>query len=122
MVNAETCVLIYTTWPDAARAEAAGRIFVAEKLVACVNILGEATAIYEWQGEVQQETECPMLMKTRKTHVGAVIAAVKRLHPYDVPAIAVLPIEGGDPEFLAWIVNQTARQPVSSEDIDSERR
>ena len=116
MADAEKIVLIYTTWPDTARAEAAGRSLVAEKLVACVNILGAATAIYAWQGEVQQETECPMLMKTRRARVDDVITAVKRLHPYDVPAIAVLPIESGDPEFQAWIGAQTMTDSAGNSD------
>lgn len=108
MAEAQDYVLIYTTWPDAASAEGAGRSLVAGKLAACVNILGNATAIYEWQGEIEQETERPMLIKTQKARVEAVISNVKQMHPYDVPAIAVLPIDGGEPEYLAWIGTQTA--------------
>ncbi len=100
-------VLIYTTWPDSASAEAAGRALVQEKLAACVNILGAATAIYAWQGTLERDTEHPMLIKTRRALVPGVLAAVRRLHPYDVPAAAVLPISDGDPEFLAWISTQT---------------
>lgn len=107
MDDSDSRVLIYTTWPDAASAEAAARVLVAEKLVACANILGEATAIYAWQDKIEQETECPMLLKTRRARVDAVKETVKRLHAYDVPAIAVLPIEDGEPEFLAWIGAQT---------------
>ena len=116
MEDGKGYVLIYTTWPSAARAEAAGRSLVSEKLVACVNILGEAMAIYKWQGELQQEIECPMVMKTRKARVDDVVAVVKKQHPYDVPAIAVLPIEGGDPEFLAWIGAQTIMDSAGSSD------
>lgn len=101
-------VLIYTTWPDTASAEAAGRVLVAERLAACVNILGAATAIYAWQDAIERDTEHPMLIKTRAANVDAVAAAVRRLHPYDVPAVAVLAIAGGDGEFLEWISAQTA--------------
>lgn len=100
-------VLIYTTWPDVDRAEAAGRTLVLERRAACVNILAPATAIYEWQGEAQRDVEHPMLIKTRRGQVSGVVRAVRRLHPYDVPAVAVLPISDGDPEFLAWISTQT---------------
>lgn len=108
MGDDDQCVLIYTTWPDAALAEAAARALVADKLVACANILGSATSIYAWQGEIEQGTERPMLLKTCRGRVDAVKDSVKRLHPYDVPAIAVLPITDGEPEFLAWICEQTA--------------
>lgn len=113
-------VLIYTTWPDAGSAEAAGRVLVDEKLAACVNILGPATAIYAWQGVVEQATEHPMLIKTVTAQVPGVLDAVQRLHPYDVPAAAVVPIVDGNPEFLAWIEAQTiGPRAAADKDDDS---
>lgn len=107
MAEAGTAVLIYTTWPDSASAEAAAGALVAQGLAACVNILGPATAIYAWQGEIERDTEHPMLIKTRPANVDAVVATVRQMHPYEVPAVAVLPITGGDRDFLAWIGAQT---------------
>ena len=37
----------------------------------------------------------------------AVRAAVKELHPYDTPAILVLPIEGGEAGYLDWMMKET---------------
>jgi periplasmic divalent cation tolerance protein len=34
-------------------------------------------------------------------------AAVKASHPYDTPAILVLPIESVDETYLAWIMDST---------------
>ena len=101
-------VLFYTTWTDTDSAEAAGRALVADRLAACVNILGAATAIYSWQGAVERDAEHPMLVKTVAARVPGVLETVRRLHPCDVPACAVVPIVDGDPEFLAWIEAQTA--------------
>ena len=101
-------MLIYTTWPDAAQAEAAARRLVTNREAACVNVLGAATAIYSWQGEAQRDVEYPMLIKTRRDQVSAVVERVRRVHPYDVPAIAAWPLDDGAPEFLAWITLQTA--------------
>jgi periplasmic divalent cation tolerance protein len=36
------------------------------------------------------------------------MAETKRLHPYEVPALLVLPTEGGSPGYCAWIVSETA--------------
>ena len=101
-------VLIYTTWPDAAQAEAAGRQLVTDRAAACVNVLGPATAIYTWQGEAQRDVEYPMLIKTRRGRVGAVVEQVRGVHPYEVAAITVWPISDGAPDFLAWITSQTS--------------
>ncbi|MGI9477986.1 MAG: divalent-cation tolerance protein CutA [Hyphomicrobiaceae bacterium] len=113
-------VLIYTTWPDPDSAAAAGAALVAEKRAACVNILGPATAIYTWQGAVEQDTEHPMLIKTVRARVAGVIETVRRLHPYDVPAVAVVPIVDGDAEFLAWIAAQTAAPGATQDEGDDD--
>lgn len=121
MMDDGSCpVLVYTTWPNSDSAEAAGRALVAERLAACVNILGAATAIYAWQGEIERDTEHPMVIKTRAGNVDGVVATVRRLHPYDVPAVAVLPVTGGDGDFLAWIDAQTApAQPTNDGGSDA---
>ncbi|MFY0613124.1 MAG: divalent-cation tolerance protein CutA [Hyphomicrobiaceae bacterium] len=108
-------VLIYTTWPDTDSAEAAGRALVGGRQAACVNVLGVATAIYAWQGAIERDSEYPMLIKTVGAQVAGVIETVRRLHPYDVPAVAVVPIAGGDPEFLAWIEAQTHQNETIEE-------
>ncbi len=107
-------VLIYTTWPDAAQAEAAGRQLVSDRQAACVNVLGAATAIYSWQGAAQRDIEYPMLIKTRRGQVGTVVERVRGVHPYDVPALTVWPISDGAPDFLAWITTQTS--PLDASD------
>lgn len=108
MLQNSTPVLIYTTWPDTENAAVAGDELVSQGLAACVNILAPATSIYFWQSVVQRGVEVPMLIKTVSKHVDAVTAVVKKLHPFDVPAVAVFRMEGGNPAFLDWIALQTA--------------
>jgi periplasmic divalent cation tolerance protein len=48
-----------------------------------------------------------MIFKTRASLAEAVRAAVKDTHPYATPAIVVLPVEGGDPNYLGWINAET---------------
>jgi periplasmic divalent cation tolerance protein len=48
-----------------------------------------------------------MIIKTRASLTEAVLAETKRLHPYELPALLVLPIEGGSAEYCNWIVNET---------------
>jgi periplasmic divalent cation tolerance protein len=109
-------VLIYTTWPDVDAATAVGRELVAKKLAACVNVLSPATSIYMWDGATACDTEHPMLIKTVAGRSQTVMAMVRRLHPYDVPAIAVLDITGGDPAFLSWIGAQTRMLEVDGDE------
>jgi periplasmic divalent cation tolerance protein len=100
-------IILYTTWPEAALAEAVGAELVAKRLAACVNILGEMTSIYEWAGKAEQTREVPMLVKTTAAKAEAAIQALVAQHPYDCPCVVQLPVTGGHPAFLQWIATQT---------------
>ena len=106
-------VLVYVTAPNRDDALRMGRIVVSEQLAACANVLDGMTSIYRWNGELQQENEAVLLLKTRAELANQVVLRVQELHPYDVPAILVLPIEGGSKLFLAWLDEATEEVPQS---------
>lgn len=89
----ERAVFVYTTFPSVVEAEKAGRELVDARLAACVNILPGMISVYRWQGAVERAEETVMIVKTRRSLAEQVRASVKATHPYDTPAIAVLPVE-----------------------------
>jgi len=103
----ERAVLVYTTWPSIVEAEAAGRKIVEKRLGSCVNILPGMISHYWWEGKIDRAEEAVMLVKTRASLAGRVMAAVKELHSYTTPALMVLPLENVDPDYHAWIVKET---------------
>lgn len=103
----ERAVIVYTTWPSVVEAEAAGRAIVERRLAACVNILPGMISHYWWQGAIERGEEAVMIVKTRAALAEAVSAAVKALHSYTTPAILVVPVEGGDENYLGWIMAET---------------
>ena len=103
----DRAVFVYTTWPTAVEAEAAGRALVERRLAACVNILPGMISHYRWQGKVERAEEAVMLVKTRASVADAVSDAVKELHSYDTPAIVVLPLESVEKTYLAWLLAET---------------
>ena len=102
--------LVYTTCPDLATAEAVGGALVDSGLAACVNIIPGLVSIYSWHGVRQRDQEVVMLVKTRAAIAADVVAEITRLHPYDTPAVLVLPVTGGSEAFVGWIEAQTLRQ------------
>jgi periplasmic divalent cation tolerance protein len=100
-------VLILTTAPDDARAEALARTLVEERLAACVNIHGPMTSIYRWKGEVDREAERQLTIKTTRDRVPALEARVKALHSYELPEFVIVPIEGGSDAYLDWVRQET---------------
>ena len=105
----EKLVLIYSTYASPAEAERIGERLIDRGLAACVNIFPGMTSIYVWEGQRQRESETAMLIKTRAAMAAQVIAEVRALHSYSNPALLVLPIVEGSPDFLNWIAAQTAK-------------
>ncbi|NJM34330.1 MAG: divalent-cation tolerance protein CutA [Rhodomicrobium sp.] len=99
-------VLIYTTFPSLSDAKSAGAALVEARLAACVNIIPQMTAIYLWEGKLEESSEAAMIVKTAAARSQAVLEEIKRLHPYSLPARLVLPVTGGGADFLAWISKQ----------------
>jgi periplasmic divalent cation tolerance protein len=102
-----TLTMIYITTPSPQEALRIGRAVVADRLAACANVLPGITSVYRWQGEVQEEGETALILKTRSDLVERLTARVKELHSYDCPCVVALPIAGGNPDFLQWIAEET---------------
>ena len=96
-------VTVYATFTYAGQAQSIGMTAVEEGLAACVNILQPCRSIFRWQGETQSATETPALFKTTLDKADALIARIKELHSYDIPAIVVWPIERLSAEFADWV-------------------
>ncbi len=101
-------VLILTTAPAGPQAEQLARAVVDERLAACVNIGPPMTSIYRWQGSVEREQECQLVMKTTRACVAALERRLKELHPYELPEFLVLTTGGGSADYLRWVRDETA--------------
>lgn len=100
-------ILIITNFPDSKGATALAKKLVDEQLAACVNVLGECTSVYYWQGKTELACEIPVLIKTRKQHYVRVEQTIKAMHPYELPEVISVPVSGGLPAYLQWIANAT---------------
>lgn len=102
------CTITITT-PTLAEAKTLSQFLVTNRWIACVNIVPAITSIYEWQGQLEESTECLMIGKTRQEHIQAIMAWVKENHSYTCPEIIVTPIIEGHPDYLAWVQTNTQR-------------
>lgn len=101
-------LLVLTTCPDAGTARSLARALVEERLAACVNRLDGVTSTYVWQGEMREDGECLLLIKTAAAVFSRLEARLRSLHPYELPEILALPVEDGTPAYLDWIARSTA--------------
>lgn len=100
-------IVIFITAPSEDEAARIARSLVEARLAACVNIVRNARSIYAWQGNVEDDSEALMIVKTRKSLFNALSVKVRELHSYDVPEIIALPVIDGSEEYLAWLKEST---------------
>lgn len=100
-------VSVYAIFADSQEAERIGRIVVEERLAACVNILGACRSIYRWEGEIETAEEVPAIFKTHSWQADELIARIAALHSYDVPCIAVWPIDKLLRGYSDWVEGET---------------
>ena len=86
--------MIYVTASAPEEAARIGRALVQSRLVACANVFPAMTSIYRWRGEVREDTEVALVMKTRHGLIDAVVAKVNEMHVYDCPCVVALPSPG----------------------------
>jgi periplasmic divalent cation tolerance protein len=106
--DSNTKLLLFTNAPDREVAMRIARALVDARLAACVNVLSGCTSVYRWDGVVETAEEVPMIIKTRAGRYDEVEAAIRSLHPYELPEILTVPVVHGLSEYLEWVAEETA--------------
>ncbi len=101
-------MLIVTTCPDEAVAAGLGTALLERRQAACVSRLPGLHSSYHWEGRMTEDTEVLVLIKAPADRYAEIEASIRELHPYDVPEIIGLPVTAGLPDYLAWVVAETA--------------
>jgi periplasmic divalent cation tolerance protein len=101
------CIAVLVTVGAREEGERIAQALVAERLAACVNIVGPISSIYHWQGAVEHGQELLLIIKTRAALYGEVETRVKSLHSYQNPEVIALPISAGTAAYLDWLRGET---------------
>jgi len=111
-------VVAYVTTPNSDVAKGIASNLLKHKLVACCNILPAVRSMYFWDGEVKDDPEELMLIKTHKSLAKKVSDAIVRLHPYEVPEVIFAPIVEGHPAYLSWVADETHDKTAHMDQVD----
>ena len=106
----EPVLLILSNLPDRERALKLAAALVEDRLAACVNVLGECTSLYRWQGAVETASEVPVLIKTVASRYPRIEAAIRANHPYELPEIISVPVVAGLGAYLGWVAAESAEE------------
>jgi len=85
---------------------------VAERLVACGQVLGPMRSTFRWEGSMQHEQEWLALLKTSEPLVDRALARTSEMHSYEVPEILVTRVIGGHRPYLQWVLEETRSGPA----------
>ena len=72
-------------------------------MAACVNVVPGVRSFYRWEGEVQNDDEVLMIIKTDAGHLEQLTERLVAEHPYECPEVVALPIVGGYEGYLSWL-------------------
>ncbi len=86
-----------------------GRDVVKQGLAACANILALKKSIFQWEGELAEEPEFLMIVKSRSDLFEDLSIAIKRLHSYKVPEIVAMPVVKASSDYINWLVANTRK-------------
>jgi periplasmic divalent cation tolerance protein len=104
-------ILVLVTAPSADKAAELARALVEAQLAVCGNVIPGLRSIYRWEGQVHDEPEALLLLKTRASLFEPLRARVVQLHPYQVPEVLQLGVEAGHQPYLNWIYDNVRQPP-----------
>ncbi len=96
-------VMILSTIGTKTDAQTIAKKLIDSKKAACVNIIPGIQSVYEWEGELCNENEILLFIKTTKENEKNVYRLIDDIHPYETPEIISLPILHGSKDYLNWI-------------------
>jgi periplasmic divalent cation tolerance protein len=101
------CEIVITA-ADEAWLQQFTRSLVEDRLAACGQLISPIRSIYRWDDAVQDDTEVRVALHTRRSLAPAIVERARAEHSYEVPCVLVLPVENGNPDYLAWVVASTS--------------
>lgn len=102
-----TFYLVNTTTSNKENAVKIAKHLIENKLAACVNIVPEVTSVYRWDGNICEEQEFLLNIKTREELFQKVKEAIISIHEYELPEIIAIKIENGSDKYLKWVWTET---------------
>ncbi len=103
-------IVIYCTVPNKKLAKEITAVLMKHRLAACVSMVENVKSIFSWEGEICEEKEILMMIKTRRSNYGKIKLVIEDMHTYSVPEIIALPIVDCSEDYLKWLAKETASQ------------
>jgi periplasmic divalent cation tolerance protein len=101
-------MIVLTTCGNDEDAASLARALVERREAACVNAVSQVASTYRWKGELQQDQETLLIIKTTAARLSAVERTIRELSKYELPELIALPVAAGGADYLQWIRESVA--------------
>ena len=103
-------MLVLTTCGNAEEADGLASQLVGAREAACVNRLTGVTSTYRWQGEVHNDQEILLLIKTTEDRLAAVERTIRERSSYELPELIAVRVDTGSSAYLDWLAGAVAEE------------
>lgn len=100
--------MVYSTFGNLDDAKRVGKTLVEERLAACVNIIPKMLSFYWWEERIEEDEESILIAKTTSENADKVVERIRELHPYELPAILVIPLTEVLKDFADYVKSETS--------------
>jgi len=102
---------VTTTVGSLAAAQSLARAILARRLAACVQLDTGLTSLYHWKGELREEAEVRLVIKTLPACEAGLQALFGQEHPYDVPQFLAVRMSAS-PAYGEWLRSEITAPPA----------
>lgn len=99
-------IIVFTTVAKEDDGKELARKLVEKRLAACVQILPRMHSVYSFEGEIKEEPEFLLQIKTKRGKYTALEKFIKENHKYEIPEIVAIESVEASPEYVGWLSNQ----------------
>ena len=97
--------IVLTTVSDPNEAEMLAEKIVTAKLAGCVQIVPQMMSVYMWQGKLQRESECLLIIKTLPEKYDELAEFITANHSYDTPEMVAIETDKVSEHYGIWLEN-----------------
>lgn len=99
--------LVLTTCGSREVADRLAATLVGRRIAACVNVLPSVNSTYRWQGQIEQNEEVLLLIKTAQRQLADIESTIRAISGYELPEMIAVEITGGAADYLGWVADST---------------
>lgn len=108
MVEPDKLVVVMVTAANQDEAVKIADQVVRSRLAACVSMIPHVRSTYWWEGEMMNDEESLLLIKTTSDKFNSLEETIRKVHSYKVPEIIAIPVSHGFPPYLEWVHRETS--------------